>query len=496
MPTISKTELLRSLCKESFYDFVQQFWSTVVPEDPIWNWHIEILCIEMQEVMERIFQNKPKEYDLLINIPPGTTKSTVCSIMAPPWAWTRMPTSRWICGSYSDPLSMDLSRKSRMVVTSELYQQTFPEIKLADDQNSKHYFVNTLGGMRYSMGAGGTVTGFHAHGIIIDDPLNPKEAASEAELKNANVWMNETLPDRKVDKLNTPTILIMQRLHQDDPAGSMLKKAESGKYNVRHICLPAELKYEVKPTRLRTFYSKDGLLDEARLPRQVLDEAFVTHGEYGYAGQYGQNPIPPGGAMFKVERIKLDIPHVAFRQVVRYWDKAGTHKGGCFTAGVKMGIDINGQFWILNCIKGQWESHAREAVIRRTAEMDGRGCVIGIEQEPGSGGKESAEATVRRLAGFRVRVDRPTGDKVLRADAYSVQVNSGNVLVAQGEWVRDYIEELRYFPFGKYKDQVDASSGAFNLITAHKKVGGFSFLHKPTVGGIVNNRNVPVAVPN
>ena len=102
--------------------------------------------------------------------------------------------------------------------------------------------------------------------------------------------------------------------------------------------------------------------------------------------------------------------------------------------------------------------------------------IITISMEPGSGGKESAENTVRNLAGWRVRVDRPTGDKAQRADGYSVQVNNNNVYLLKGMWNRDYIEELRFFSLenSKFKDQVDASSGAFKFVAKPVfKAGGW-----------------------
>ena len=104
---------------------------------------------------------------------------------------------------------------------------------------------------------------------------------------------------------------------------------------------------------------------------------------------------------------------------------------------------------------------------RRGAILDGRKILVGIEQEPGSWGKESAESTVRRLAGWRMRVDRPTGDKAQRADPFSSQVNSGNVYLVKAHWNKDYIGELRFFSLesSKYKDQVDASSGAFKYVS-------------------------------
>jgi predicted phage terminase large subunit-like protein len=94
--------------------------------------------------------------------------------------------------------------------------------------------------------------------------------------------------------------------------------------------------------------------------------------------------------------------------------------------------------------------------------------MVFVEQEPGSGGKESAEATIRNLAGYNVYADRPTGDKVSRADPLSVQVNNGNVQIIAAEWNYAYIEELRNFPLGHYKDQVDASSGSFAHLSGRK----------------------------
>ena len=96
-----------------------------------------------------------------------------------------------------------------------------------------------------------------------------------------------------------------------------------------------------------------------------------------------------------------------------------------------------------------------------------------MEQEPGSGGKESAEASIRNLIGFSTYKDRPQGDKAFRADPFSVQVNEGNVLLLKGEWNQEFIEEYRFFPFSTYKDQVDAGSGAFNKLIGKKSVRAF-----------------------
>ena len=484
---LDEHDVLASICRESFYEFVKEFWYIAIPEKPVWNWHIKYLCDELQKVAERVFLNQPKEYDLIINISPGSTKSTIASIMFPAWTWTRMPTARTIGGSYSKELSMDLSRKGRDIVRSELYRRCFPEIILRRDQDVKSNFMNTKGGGRQASSTGGAITGFHAHFIVIDDPLNPNEALSDVELENANTWMAETLSQRKVEKWLTPTILIMQRLHQNDPTASMIERAKnaqriairegniSASLKIKHICLPAEKSPHVKPVKLRRYY-KDGLMDPVRLPREVLNDN-MSMGEYGYAGQFMQWPVPKGGGMFKTDRIVIDEPPMKWVRRIRFWDKAGTQDAGAFTVGLLLGLDREKRFWILDVIRGKWSSERRENIIKQTAEIDGKDVVIGIEQEPGSGGKESAENTVKNLAGWRVIVDKPSGSgssKELRADPFSVQVNMGNISMKRGEWNRDYLAELEFFPKSQYKDQVDASSGAFNyLVKGPTRVGGF-----------------------
>jgi len=473
---IGKDELEASICRDSFYHFVLRFWDIVVAEKLVDNWHIKFLCDELQTVAERVFLDLPKLYDLVINISPGSTKSTICSVLFEAWVWTRMPTARCICSSYAYTLAMDLSRKTRDVVQSDKYIRLFPDIVIIDDQNTKQYFVNKHGGYRYATGTGGSVTGMHGHFLLTDDPLDPAAAISKPLLKAANDFQFGTLQTRKVDKAVAVSVLIMQRLHQEDPTGVALKKErEPGGAKIRHICLPAEIdrtnRKMVKPRRCRSYY-KDGLMDPIRLSRKILRESKATLGEYSFAGQFGQWPVPLEGGMFKVERITLDTPPRAWRQRVRYWDKAGTEDDGAYSVGLLMGEDMNGFFWILDVVRGQWESYARERMIKQTAQADGVTVLIGIEQEPGSGGKESAQNTVKMLAGFRVRVDRPTGDKVLRADPVSVQVNSGDVKMAKGEWNRPFTEEVQFFPKGKFKDQIDSLSGAFTLMTRNRTRAG------------------------
>lgn len=478
---------LRELNNRSFYHFLQYFWPVVSTGHKYMdNWHIKYLCQELEHIAYRVGQKQPREYDLIINVPPGSTKTITCSIMFPAWCWTRWYDMRFICGSYSSQLSLESAEYCRELIRSSQFQELYPELEIKEDKDTKSNFRIVKkepsspgrapkifsGGSRYSTSVGGTLTGFHGDILIVDDPLNPTQAASDIELANANRWIEQTLSTRKTDKAITPTILIMQRLHQDDPSGHMLEKQ---KENLKHICIPGEIRNyakQVQPPEIVKYY-KDDLMDPNRLPWKVLQDLEADLGQYGYAGQIGQDPTPPGGGMFKVDHFSFTSkmpPTPDILQSVRYWDKADTQDGGAYTVGVKMSKLINGRYLVEDVKRGRWGTHEREKIIRNTAEVDGANVVIWIEQEPGSGGKESAEGSIRNLAGFSVYAERPTGDKVFRADPYSVQVNNGAFLILNSLWNRDFVEEHRFFPFSTYKDQVDASAGAFHKLVGKKMV--------------------------
>ena len=283
------------LCRRSFFYFVKEFWDVVIPEVPVYNWHIEYLCNHLQEQAGLIKERKQKRYDTIINIPPGTTKSTICTIMFPAWCWIVDPTFRIITGSYSASLSTDHAVKSRDIIKSEKYKLLFPYVDIKRDQDNKTQYKNTKGGERYATSVGGTITGIHAHLIIIDDPLNPKQAESDVERATANNWMDVTLSTRKVNKEMTPTILVMQRLHEDDCTGNWLKKRKD---TIHHICLPATLTKDVNPIEVKDNYI-DGYLDPIRLSQKALTEAKQVLGSYGYAGQFDQIPAPEDGGIWQ-----------------------------------------------------------------------------------------------------------------------------------------------------------------------------------------------------
>lgn len=467
---VVEEDLIASICRERFYDFLVEFWDVLIDEPMVPNWHIEYLCDQLQETAHRVHRGDDKE-DLVINVPPGSSKSTICSQAFPAWVWTWFPAARFLCASYAHPIALKDSLKTRDIVQSEKYRRCFPDVIIRDDENTKGLFTNTKKGFRLSVGTGGLATGFHGHFLLVDDPINPEESFSEAELKATNRWLRQTFLSRKVNKRVNPLILIQQRLHQADPSGEMLERAKG---RVKHICIPGELTDGVSPPELREKYV-DGLFDPVRLPRKTLEEMKDDLGAYGYAGQVLQDPAPAGGGTFEVDKLirwKGEPP--VMLQTVRAWDKAGTKDGGAYSVGVLIGRDKYHKYWILDVVRGQWSNAVREDKMLATAETDDDGIEILIEIEGGSGGKESGENSAGNLAGYRVRLIHVTGDKEQRAYPFSSQVGAGNVYVLERPWTEKYIEELKYFPNSKYKDQVDASSLGFNRIhKKRRKVGGW-----------------------
>jgi predicted phage terminase large subunit-like protein len=471
--------LVASICRQSFYQFVKEFWEVIVHDPLLPNWHIPYLCNELQLIADRVTNKEEKLHDLVINIPPGSSKSTIISQMFPAWVWAcRMPHAQFVCASYAEEIALKDAIRCRDIVRSVKYQKTFPHIRIRADHDKQHKFMNTKRGFRYAIGIGGAVTGDHGHFLLVDDPCNPREARSELELHAANMFMKETLPSRKIrfEKNIVPTILVQQRLHEADPSAEMMIRSEGQK--IKHICIPGELTDDVKPAELREFY-KNGLMDPLRLSRPVLEEMRRDMGEYGYASQVLQTPIPLAEGFFNVKKIqeRPDFPRGDMIRFIRSWDKAGTpeeeaESGTAYSVGLLMGIDRYQRIWILDVVRGRWEATEREKMILETAESDGPEVEIIIEQEGGSGGKDAARATIKMLKGYRIKAYHPTGDKVARAYGFASQMGGGIVYAVKGPWWDEFISEYRHFPKSKHKDQVDAGSGAFNELWKPKRKAG------------------------
>lgn len=268
-------------------------WETIEAVELIPNWHIEFICDELQAVYERWAAGE-KQSDILINVPPGSSKSTICTQLFPAWLWVKNQSIRVISSSYAADLSTAHAVKTRDCLTSDKFKLLFPGlIEFKQDTAGKTHYKNTQKGERFITSTGGRVTGMHGDFIIDDDPISPEGAASDADLKKAGRFSKTTLSSRKTDKKRSVTIRVMQRLHENDPAGLML----SSKKKINHICLPGEISDNISPIHLKERYI-NGLLDVNRLTRETLDDMKDDLGSYGYANQVMQESAPSDGGIW------------------------------------------------------------------------------------------------------------------------------------------------------------------------------------------------------
>jgi len=450
------TQIERDACKESFFEFVVSFWDVVIQEEPVFNWHIPFLCEELQKLSVSIVARQAKPYDLTINIPPGTTKSTIATIMWPAWLWTQDPSLRIISNSYSMDLSIEHAVKSRDIILSDKYRRLFPEVKVRKDKGAKSMYETTKTGARYTTSTGGTITGKHAHVIINDDPLNPSQAASDAERKTANEH-TKTLSSRKVNKANTPTVTIMQRLHESDVTGYTLAKKGN---TIRHICLPAEASGDVKPPELRERYV-NGLLDPVRLNRDVLNEAKVDLGTQGYAGQFLQSPFVAGGTVVKKDwyrfvsretfnRMRKNEPIVFFGDGASTDDEDSNDPSG-FIGTCKIGEDL----YITHAEKVWME--LPELIKWLPSWVKARGYTESstIRIEPKASGHQIVQM-LKRMSGLNILfTETPKESKMLRFTAASPKVESGRVILVVDLWNDEFIDETTGFPNKVHDEYVD-----------------------------------------
>jgi predicted phage terminase large subunit-like protein len=311
------------LARRSLHRFVQTYWSVIEPDLPFEdNWHIRTICEHLEAVTSGQIRN------LLINVPPGTSKSTLVSVMWPAWEWATRIGHRYFGASYSDTLSIRDATLCRNIITSERYKRAYPQVRLSRSQDQKTNYALDGGGWRLATTVGGRGTGMHPTRKIVDDPHNVKQANSDAERLSALTWFDQTLSSRGMI-LDAATVVVMQRLHERDVSGH-IEKSEMYRKDWDHLLLP--MRYEARrayPTTQLGF--KDPRKAEGELlwpkvftPAKVATLAAAL-GNYGTAGQLQQRPAPEGSGLIAVDRFKLwagELPALEF--ILQSYDTAFT----------------------------------------------------------------------------------------------------------------------------------------------------------------------------
>ena len=405
---------------------------------------------------------------LLINVPPGTSKSTLVGVFWPMWEWgpKAQPHMRYVGVSHEQSLGIRDNLKCRRLVASPWFQRRWPEVELTRDQNEKLNFENAKTGFR-QVATPSNITGRRGDRVLLDDPLSAENANSDAEREKVNLWFREALPTRLNNPDRSAIVVIMQRLHERDVSGIIL----SERLGYEHLCLPMRFEADRKCVTSIGFEDPrkvDGeLLCEARFSEAVVSELERTMGSYATAGQLQQRPTPREGGLFKrswfADKIVDAVPKTNRR--CRGWDLAGTVKQQGnrpdWTAGVRISR-AGSNYYIEHVDRFQQSPGTVAKSIKAYAQTDPFGSRIRLPQDPGQAGKAQAENLIQDLAGYSVIVVPVTGDKETRARPLAIQAEAGNVYLVRGEWNGAFLDELCNFPMGAHDDQVDAAADAFN----------------------------------
>ncbi|NNC38726.1 MAG: phage terminase large subunit [Hyphomonadaceae bacterium] len=444
--------IFQALLRNELRVFVRKVFNTLHPGTLyLDNWHVEAMCYALEQAILGNDSNR-----LLITVPPRHLKSICASVALSAWIMGRDPSHEILVASYGADLAVKHARDFRTVVEAGWYKGIFPWANLPPKKNTETEYVNAHGGHRKAVSLGGSVTGFGAGTIIIDDMMKAQDAHSQTERERVKNYYDETLYSRLNSKTNGKIIAIQQRIHEDDLPGYLLEKDG---YN--HLNLPS-IADEVTDIQLYNgvVHRREigDILFEASEPKDALDKMRLEIGAYAFSAQYLQNPTPLDGARIRWEEVATyshEPKLFNYQMVVQSWDTAMTSEqtsdySVCATWGFREGfwdlIDIYRHRLDFGPLKQKVVSlgkkyRADKIIIERA------GTGFPLIQELNADGYTN------------VRAITPKQDKVVRFEAQAAKLMSGKYRIPQeAAFLTEFKRELSAFPSSKYDDQVDAIS--------------------------------------
>jgi predicted phage terminase large subunit-like protein len=291
------------------------------------------------------------------------------------------------------------------------------------------------------------LTGRGADQIVIDDPLKPEEALSDARRRAANEWYDHTLYSRLNDK------------HEDDLAGHVLAQEDWEVVRFPAIA-EADETYRIAILDGERVFSRHAgeALHPARENLAMLAHICRTIGEYHFAGQYQQAPAPLGGGLVKLDWFRRyraeDLP-AAFERVVQSWDTANkASELADFSVCTSWGI-MGPELYLLDLRRARLDYPELKRAVR-AEYLRWRPHVVLIEDK--ASGTQLIQALVAEGLHAVTRY-RPQADKLMRLYAQTAAIENGFVHLPQtAPWLAEYLHELAVFPHGRHDDQVDSTA--------------------------------------
>ena len=459
-----RNALLREILRTDLAAFVEKCFLSLEPGTQyLDNWHVHAIAFELMRVW------RGEERRLIINIPPRYMKSLTATVAFTAWALGHAPHKRIMAVSYAANLARKHAVDFSAIVTSDWFRATFPNFEIATLREGEIW--TTKRGYRYAGSIGGSVTGWGADLILVDDPVKSLEAAlSAAERRRVAEFYDGSLYTRLNNKAEGAIVIIMQRLHEDDLVGHVLEKENWRVLSIPAIA-PEDCDYRIGDHPHQVYRRRAGeVLHPAREPQEMLELARRTLGTLNFSAQYQQSPVPAEGNAIKRDWIRRydELPH-EFDLKVASWDTASTLKETAdWSVGSVWGA-VGQQFYLLDVVRARLEAPDlghRMVALAREHQVD----VTLVEET--ELGRAIAQDLRRNNRLFPI-LNPVRFDKEARLLAQAARFESGQVhLPREAPWLGAYETELLAFPMGRHDDQVDSTSQALHYLTARTQTRG------------------------
>ena len=414
--------------------------------------HHKVIC----DALMRVFRGECTR--LIINIPPRYGKSLLASIAFPAFILGHRPEAEIICMSYAQDLSEGLAEKTRRLMNSQFYLDTFGP-RLLSNRVRLRELKTSGGGSRLATSVEGTLTGRGGNFLIIDDAIKPQEADSEVRRNSVNEWFDSTVYSRTNDKAKGAIIVIMQRLHEDDLVGHITERGDWTVLSLPMIAEQDETHTFNTAFGPQTFFRKEGeALHPARESLEMIATLRRDMGTRDFLAQCQQRPAPKDGEIICWDWFRTYDPASPpkFTRIVQSWDTASTDKTQSdFSVCMTFGETSDQHWYLLDVYRGKL---IFPDLLRKVRELADLHRATNVLIEHCASGIQLAQQL--REEGFvKVEAIKPEGSKFERLTACSARIEAGKVWIpVQAHWLEPLRHELMYFPRGKYDDQADALS--------------------------------------
>ena len=473
-----------------FRAYSRMAWPVIETAGLITNWAWDAACDHLEAFYLGVLPN------LVMNLPPGTSKSSLACVLFPTWVWTENDNVRFLYASFDDELVRRDAQQAMNLMDSEWYKTRWPariDRSGSYAEKTKQYYT-TGGGMRFSTTVSGKATGWHPDIQIVDDPIKPKEARGGIEnqaIRDVNEWWTTTMGSRARDAGTLRRLVLMQRLNAADLSAYCRERG--------YACLSLPMEYNGKSifafsddanfgwmddndafadapegfnqpvTRKDPRTEPGDLLLPERLDRSAVDAIKERVGEIGFQTQYQQDPSPQAGGIFEKDNFKRWTLPPTPRMWVQSWDlKFSSEESGSMVVGQVWCSGTHQEtgalgYYLMYETRGWLSFRKTIEAIRETTLLFPQATAKLVENK--ANGPAVVSMLEQDIDGL-ILVN-PDGGKAARAHAVSPLFDAGNVWVPARKlptWTtsdpESVVEEFVSFPRGAYDDRVDAGTQA------------------------------------